>query len=338
MSPSLALFCIVAVLYSAVGQAGGTGYIAAMGFLGFAPDVIKPTALALNVLVPAIGCFRFYRVGLLTWRTCYPFAVLGAPFSLLGGAVDLPAAIYQPVVGALLLLAALQMVHSAKAAAAADERAPQEPPLVLSLLAGGAIGFVSGVTGVGGGIFLAPLVLSFGWISTRRSAAVSAAFNLLNSATALAGVWATIPALPPQLPLWLVAVGVGGLAGSWLGVYRLRLYDPAANSRRIACRVRPANDLRVRFATIKLRRHPKFGMKDSRQEVTMKLSARNILKGKIVEVKKGQTTAHVRIDIGGGSIVTASITNEAVDELKLAAGQIGLSPSIKASDVMIAID
>ena len=239
----LALFCIVAVLYSAVGQAGGTGYIAAMGFLGFAPDVIKPTALALNVLVPAIGCFRFYRVGLLTWRTCYPFAVLGAPFSLLGGAVNLPAAIYQPVVGALLLLAALQMVHSAKAAA---ERAPQEPPLVLSLLAGGAIGFVSGVTGVGGGIFLAPLVLSFGWISTRRSAAVSAAFNLLNSATALAGVWATIPALPPQLPLWLVAVGVGGLAGSWLGVYRL----PPTILRLILAALLVASGLRMIYASV----------------------------------------------------------------------------------------
>ena len=220
MSPSLALFCIVAVIYCAVGQAGGTGYIAAMGFLGFAPDVIKPTALALNVLVPAIGCFRFYRVGLLTWRTCYPFAVLGAPFSLLGGAVDLPAAIYQPVVGALLLLAALQMVHSAKAAAAADERAPQEPPLVLSLLAGGAIGFVSGVTGVGGGIFLAPLVLSFGWISTRRSAAVSAAFNLLNSATALAGVWARSRPAAPIAPV------AGRGSRRWLAgrgcVYRLR--------------------------------------------------------------------------------------------------------------------
>jgi len=83
------IFALVAILYAAVGQAGGTGYIAVMGLIGFAPNVIKPTALALNILVAAIGCARFYRAGLLSWRSCYPFAVLGAPFSLLGGAVHL---------------------------------------------------------------------------------------------------------------------------------------------------------------------------------------------------------------------------------------------------------
>ena len=217
----LAAFAIVAVLYSAVGQAGGTGYIAAMGLLGFAPNIIKPTALALNILVAAIGCVRFCRVGLLTWRSCYPFAILGAPFSLLGGAINLPAVIYQPVVGALLLLAALQMMRSAAGAADADERAPREPPFLLSLLTGGLIGLVSGVTGVGGGIFLAPLVLTMGWVATRQAAAVSAAFNLLNSASAFAGVWATMPTLPIELPVWLAVVGVGALIGSWLGAYRL---------------------------------------------------------------------------------------------------------------------
>jgi uncharacterized protein len=81
---------VVAILYSAVGQAGGTGYVALMGLAGFAPSVIRPTALALNVLVSAIGCFRFYRLGLLTWRSAYPFTVLGLPFSLVGGALHLP--------------------------------------------------------------------------------------------------------------------------------------------------------------------------------------------------------------------------------------------------------
>lgn len=216
-----AAFGLVAILYACVGQAGGTGYVAVMGLLGFTPDVIRPTALILNVLVATIGCARFYSAGLLTWRTCYPFAILGAPFSLLGGATALPPEMYQPVVGVLLLLAGTQMIRSAGTAAAADTRVPANPPFIASLVAGGAIGYLSGLTGVGGGIFLAPLVLALGWITTRQSAAVSAVFNLLNSAAALAGVWTTTPALPAELPSWLVAVGVGGLAGSWLGALRL---------------------------------------------------------------------------------------------------------------------
>jgi uncharacterized membrane protein YfcA len=212
-----AAFGIVALLYASVGQAGGTGYVALMGGIGFAPDVIKPTALALNILVASVGCWRFYRAGLLTWRTCYPFAILGAPFSLAGGATTLRAEIYQPIVGALLMIAAVQMWRSARGAAVADQKASEHPPFFPSLLIGGVIGYVSGLTGVGGGIFLAPLVLSLGWVATRQAAGVSAVFNLMNSATALAGTWVTIPALPADLPFWLVAVAVGGFVGSWLG-------------------------------------------------------------------------------------------------------------------------
>ena len=209
-----AAFAIVAVPYSAVGQAGGTGYIAVMGLLGFGPEIVKPTALALNILVAFIACLHFYRVGLLTWRVCYPFGILGVPFSLVGGAINLPAALYQPFVGALLLLAAWQMFRTAKADQGGE---PRNPPFLLSLLAGGAIGFVSGITGVGGGIFLAPLVLTMGWVQTRQASAVSATFNLLNSVAALAGVWATTPTLPAALPLWLIAVAIGAVLGAWLG-------------------------------------------------------------------------------------------------------------------------
>lgn len=214
-------FALVAFLYALVGQAGGTGYVAVMGLAGFPADAIKSTALALNILVAFVGCVRFYRAGLLTWRSCYPFAILGMPFSLMGGAVNLPAAIYHPVVGALLIAAAVQMFRSAASAAASDRDAPRDPPFVPSLLVGGAIGFVSGVTGVGGGIFLAPLILMLGWATTRASASISAAFNLLNSAAALAGVWATAPAFPAALPGWLLAVGLGAVAGSWLSLAHL---------------------------------------------------------------------------------------------------------------------
>lgn len=238
------IFGITAALYASVGQAGGTGYVAVMGLLDYGPDVIKPTALALNILVAGIGCWRFARAGLLTWRSCYPFAVLGAPFSVIGGATHLPAALYQPVVGALLLLAAFQMMRSAASAVSRDRQAASTPPFLPSLLAGAGIGFVSGVTGVGGGIFLAPLVLTFGWIETRRASAISAIFNLLNSGAALAGVWATMPGFPVALPWWFLAVGLGGLVGSWLGVR----YLPAAVLRYILALLLLSAGIRMIFA------------------------------------------------------------------------------------------
>ena len=206
-----AALAIVAILYSAVGQAGGTGYVALMGLAGFAPAIIKPTALALNVLVSAIGCVRFYRLDLFMWRSAYPFAVLGLPFSVLGGALHLSASAYHPMVGGSLLIAGLQMAGSALATKPLDHAAPDTPPLG-SLFVGGIIGLVSGVTGVGGGIFLAPLVRSLGWATMRQTAAISVVFNLVNSASALAGAWATLPLCLPSV--W----GSGGFsARGWVG-------------------------------------------------------------------------------------------------------------------------
>jgi uncharacterized membrane protein YfcA len=214
---SLAL-AVIAAAYATVGQAGATGYIAALGLAGFTPDIIRPAALALNTLVAAIGTVRFARAGHIRWRSTYPFVLLGLPFSILGGATHLPASIYHPVVGLLLILAAWQMVRSARSAATTDELAPPHPPLGWSIIAGAIIGFVAGVTGIGGGIFIAPLVLTLHWLNTRHAAGLSALFNLLNSAAALAGLWSTSLVFPPELPSWLAAVAVGAILGSWLGV------------------------------------------------------------------------------------------------------------------------
>jgi hypothetical protein len=216
---------IVAAFYAAVGQAGATGYLAVMGLVGLAPGVMKPSALALNILVAAIGSVRFARAGLLQWRSFYPFAVLGAPFSLIGGAVNIPPSYYNPVVGTVLLVAAAQLIRSARSTVRHDLQAPPTPPFLPALVAGAVIGFISGTTGTGGGVFLAPLILLFGWVDTRRTAAVSAAYNLLNSAAALLGTWAAVRGLPTELPWWLAAAGLGGLLGSWLGARHL---SPAA--------------------------------------------------------------------------------------------------------------
>jgi uncharacterized protein len=211
----------IAAAYAAVGQAGATGYIAAMALVGFTPDMIRPAALALNTLVAAIGTARFARAGHITWQGTYPFILVGLPFSVLGGATHLPASIYQPVVGVLLILAAWRMLKSAYSASSADEGAPLHPPLLPSIIAGAIIGFVAGVTGIGGGIFVAPLVLTLKWLSTRHAAGLSAIFNLLNSAAALMGLLSTSLVLPPEWPSWLAAVAIGAVLGSWLGVKHL---------------------------------------------------------------------------------------------------------------------
>jgi uncharacterized membrane protein YfcA len=207
------LFMLVAALYASVGQAGASGYLAVMGLYGLAPDVMKPTALALNVLVSVIGTILFVRAGLLSWRTFYPFAVLGFPFSLAGGAIHPPASVYYPAVRAVLLVSAVMMLRPKRSHA----QALNEPPFWPALAIGAVIGLVSGVTGTGGGVFLAPVILTMNWVTPRRTAAVTAAYNLLNSGAALIGSYATIGNLPDALPLWLLTAGVGGVAGAFLG-------------------------------------------------------------------------------------------------------------------------
>lgn len=207
------LFLVVATLYASVGQAGASGYLAVMGAFGVAPDAMKPTALALNIVVAAIGTLVFRRAGLLDARTFYPFAVLGFPFSLLGGALSLPAAHYYPAVGVVLLASAALMLRPVRRTAGIE----RPPPFLPALVTGAAIGFVSGVTGTGGGVFLAPVILAMGWVPPRRAAGVTAAYNLLNSAAALAGSMATAAALPPALPLWLAAAAAGGVLGALAG-------------------------------------------------------------------------------------------------------------------------
>jgi uncharacterized protein len=148
-----AAFLIIATLYASVGQAGASGYLAAMGLAGLDPAMMKPTALALNVVVAAIGTFQFWRAGRFSWRAFYPFAVLGFPFSVFGGAINLPVHVYYPVVGVILLLAAIQLIRSAMKTTARREPPPHAPPFLHALLTGAGIGFVSGVTGTGGGVF-----------------------------------------------------------------------------------------------------------------------------------------------------------------------------------------
>lgn len=213
----------VALLYSTVGHAGASGYLAAMALFGTAPAVMRPTALTLNIIVATIGTFQFLRLGFFSWRTFWPFAVASIPASFLGGWLSLPASVYKATVGIVLLYSAVRLFLSAKRA---DTQETKVVPIWLALLFGAGIGLLSGLTGVGGGIFLSPLLLLMGWGKTKETSGVSVTFILVNSIAGLLGHglfghFSAISALPHTALMWAPAVLIGGWIGTELGTRRL---------------------------------------------------------------------------------------------------------------------
>jgi uncharacterized protein len=208
----LAGIFIIAMLYSSVGHAGASGYIAIMSMLSIAPAVIKPSALALNLLVASIATWQFIRAGHFSWRLFWPFAVFAVPMAYLGGYLNLPASTFKLLLGIVLLYSAFKFIMPSK-----EQTTIIPPKLVQSLVAGAAIGLIAGLTGTGGGIFITPLILLMGWASAKQAAAVSAPFILLNSASGLLGNIASSQSIPHEIGLMLICAGVGGAIGSYLG-------------------------------------------------------------------------------------------------------------------------
>ncbi len=210
------LIFMAALLYSSVGHAGASGYLAAMALFNLAPDVMKPTALVLNLVVATVGTIRYARAGCFAWNVFWPFAILSVPLAFLGGALKLPIPAYKMMLGGVLLFAAWRL--GAKPSASAEAK-PVILPLALGF--GGFIGLLSGLTGVGGGIFLSPLLLFLGWADVRRTAGVSVAFILVNSAAGLLGHLASVNKVPAEIIWWAPAALFGGVIGSELGSRRL---------------------------------------------------------------------------------------------------------------------
>lgn len=206
----------VAVLYSSVGHAGASGYIAVMTLIGLAPADIKPIALTLNILVASIATFQFWRAGHFSWPLFWPFALLSVPSAFIGGYLDLPTHVFKVLVGVVLVVSAVQFLVRPP-----DESEPRQPPRLVALGAGGLLGLLSGLTGTGGGIFLTPLLIFMRWARTRNAAAVSAPFILLNSASGLAGNLSATRFFPAFAWALVAAVVIGGTIGSWFGSRRL---------------------------------------------------------------------------------------------------------------------
>jgi uncharacterized membrane protein YfcA len=206
---------VIAFLYSSVGHAGASGYIAVMALWGLAPSVIRPTALVLNILVASIGAFQFWKAGYFSWRLFWPFALLSVPAAYLGGYLQLPASALKVLIGLVLLFSAVRLILRR-----GDPPEVTTPAQPIALGVGAAIGFLSGLTGTGGGIFLTPTLLFFQWAKIRQAAAVSALFILVNSIAGLVGYFTAKHSIP-SLGIFLAGAALtGGTFGSYLGSRR----------------------------------------------------------------------------------------------------------------------
>jgi hypothetical protein len=222
MEPAHASDAVVALLaagmllaafgYAAVGHGGASAYLAAMALAGVAPEEMRPVALALNILVAAIATWKFQRAGHFRWRLFWPFAAVSIPLAFAGGAVTLPGQAYKVLVGVVLVYAAWQLWRSGRAGE--EIRALRAPPIHWAMGIGAAMGLLAGLTGVGGGIFLSPLLLILGWAGTKETSAVAAPFILMNS---VAGLFAGFTVGAAALPRHIWILGVAVVVGGWLG-------------------------------------------------------------------------------------------------------------------------
>ena len=210
----LAIF-VVAILYSSVGHGGASGYLAVMALLAVSPAVTRPTALVLNLFVASIAFIQFYRAKHFDWRVFLPFATASIPMAFVGGTIQIPTTVYKIIRGAVLMLAALRLAINLKTTGE-----PHAPQIWLALIIGAGLGFVSGLIGIGGGIFLTPILLLMNWTETKKAAGISALFILVNSISGLLGNYAQVLKLPPSVWFWIGAAVLGGIIGSTLGSYR----------------------------------------------------------------------------------------------------------------------
>ena len=221
--PSLTLLVlpaifVAAILYSSVGHGGASGYLAVMALAGLSTEFMKPTALSMNIIVTVLVFTRLYRAGEFDARLFLPFALASIPMAFMGGVIMPSDSSFKYFVGAALIAAAWRMFVGAR-----EAENPKHPHWAKAAPIGAALGFISGLTGVGGGIYLSPLLLMFNWTTMRGSAAIASAFILLNSIAGLAGFMAAGGERPEHLPAFLAVAFMGAVIGSELGSRRMSI-------------------------------------------------------------------------------------------------------------------
>jgi uncharacterized membrane protein YfcA len=214
-----ALFFVVAVLYSTVGHAGASGYLAVMGLVGLAPEVMRPTALLLNIAVASFTTWRFREARFFDAKALAPFVAGSLPCAFIGGTIKLPSALYQGVVGVVLLVSAVVLVWRAYSPRFQGAERPVKIAVVPALLIGAVIGLL---TGTGGGIFLSPLILLLGWAGPKATAGISAPFIMVNSIAGLMGSSFAAHDLPEAMFFFVGCALAGAFVGTWLGIRKLQ--------------------------------------------------------------------------------------------------------------------
>lgn len=204
---------IVAMMYASVGHGGASGYLAVMALFSLHPEALKPTALMLNIVVAGVGSYLYCSAGQFSWRVFWPFVITSIPASFLGGYFSLPPHLYRPALGVVLLFAAWRLIVR-KGQVDGDARPPS---INIAMLVGAGLGFASGLIGVGGGIFLSPLMILLGWARVREVSGIAALFILVNSISGLLGHMSSLQHVPDYAPLLAVVALVGGSIGALCG-------------------------------------------------------------------------------------------------------------------------
>ncbi len=212
------LLLLVAFLYASVGHGGASGYLALMAIFSIAPNVMKPTALLLNLFVSATSFIQFYRANHFKWKIFLPFAIASIPMAFLGGLVLVNGTMYKRMLGGFLLISAIRFLVFPNFKVAEIKKSN----IALSLLIGAVIGLLSGMIGIGGGIILSPVLLLLKWTDQKQTAAISAAFIFVNSVSGLAGQISKGIHFSEDMLLYVVIAFAGGLLGSYFGAIRFK--------------------------------------------------------------------------------------------------------------------
>jgi uncharacterized membrane protein YfcA len=212
------LLFLVAFLYASVGHGGASGYLALMALFSFSPDVMKPTALLLNLFVSIVSFIQFYRGGHFIWKIFWPLALASVPMAFVGGLIHLDATIYKKILGVLLLIPIIRFLFFGNI----KVNEIKAPNIFLSLLIGAVIGFLSGMIGIGGGIILSPILLLLKWTDMKQTAAISALFIFVNSLSGLAGQLTKGIHFSTDMYGYVAVAFIGGLCGAFFGALKFK--------------------------------------------------------------------------------------------------------------------